>query len=244
MWHERRFTQSAGKIEVGCEICSRPMFLPPSKAAKYTTCSDACRAERTARWKQERTRLCETCGGAFIPRVAQVRAGQGRYCTRRCIPSDHLTTEDNLRRAADGFREAIRSGRWQPLRGEANANWRGGYEAMIRRQTASGRPAAYIRAWRRANPDKVKEQAQRRRSGVRLLRLPYGTVPRIRKAQRDRCAICRVPLRGKGHLDHIEPITRGGAHEPRNLQLLCAPCNLRKNGKDPFVYMRQIGKLL
>jgi len=30
------------------------------------------------------------------------------------------------------------------------------------------------------------------------------------------------------HLDHIVPLSRGGAHEPSNLAVACARCNLRK----------------
>lgn len=31
------------------------------------------------------------------------------------------------------------------------------------------------------------------------------------------------------HLDHIVPLSRGGAHHPSNLAVACAPCNLKKS---------------
>ena len=40
---------------------------------------------------------------------------------------------------------------------------------------------------------------------------------------------CGVKLReGDGQGDHKMPHSRGGKETPRNMQLLCAPCNTRK----------------
>ena len=40
---------------------------------------------------------------------------------------------------------------------------------------------------------------------------------------------CGVKLReGDGQVDHKMPHSRGGKETPRNMQLLCAPCNTRK----------------
>jgi hypothetical protein len=33
------------------------------------------------------------------------------------------------------------------------------------------------------------------------------------------------------HFDHRKPFSRGGTHHPRNVQLLCRSCNLRKSAK-------------
>lgn len=44
------------------------------------------------------------------------------------------------------------------------------------------------------------------------------------------CAQCDEPLTGgrDTHHDHITPLARGGTSHPSNMQILCAPCNLRK----------------
>jgi 5-methylcytosine-specific restriction endonuclease McrA len=127
--------------------------------------------------------------------------------------------------------------------GPDNPLWKGGHEARLRRYVESGRSAEQLRRYRAANPHKAREWAQNRRNR-KVGKLPYGTVPRIGDAQKWRCAICGTGIRDGYHVDHIMPIARGGKHEPRNIQLLCESCNVRKNAKDPIQYMQEIGRLL
>jgi hypothetical protein len=71
-----------------------------------------------------------------------------------------------------------------------------------------------------------------------------SVIQAIGEAQRWRCAICRADI-SKGHeKDHITPLSRGGKHEARNIQLTCRPCNLDKRAKDPIAYMQSLGRLL
>jgi len=69
-------------------------------------------------------------------------------------------------------------------------------------------------------------------------------VERIRSSQHDKCAACRCKLKGKFHIDHIQPVSKGGSSAARNLQLLCMTCNVRKHAKDPIAFMQEIGRLL
>jgi 5-methylcytosine-specific restriction endonuclease McrA len=46
------------------------------------------------------------------------------------------------------------------------------------------------------------------------------------------CAYCNTPLTPDNtHLDHIHPLSKGGAHSIDNVTLACKDCNLRKNDK-------------
>jgi len=103
-----------------------------------------------------------------------------------------------------------------------------------------------FRAWCRANPDKVRVYDRNKRARRRSAegRHTAADIDRIRKAQKDRCAYCRSKLDGKGHVDHIKALARGGSNWPRNLQLLCVSCNSAKSASDPLDFARKRGKLL
>ncbi|WP_421978822.1 HNH endonuclease signature motif containing protein [Roseivirga seohaensis] len=53
-----------------------------------------------------------------------------------------------------------------------------------------------------------------------------------------KCPYCDTPLfsghiRSKIHLDHFEPINKGGQHVPWNILPVCQKCNSRKSDKSP-----------
>lgn len=100
---------------------------------------------------------------------------------------------------------------------------------------------------RKANPEKFREKVRARKAQRRGAEGAFAPedVARIFKAQKGRCALCPTKL-GPGikELDHIQPVVRGGSNWPRNLQLLCRPCNRQKAGKDPLNHARERGLLL
>ena len=246
-WHAMRFVPDLRKVEVRCAMCDRAMFLPPSKAGKYATCSEACRDLRSEAVKAARARDCETCGKTFVPRTTQLAIGQGRFCSQACnAPAHAAGNQPDVRVRAVASRRASRlAGKWAPLSGEQNPRWSGGTEASKRRFKESGLSAAKLRDYRKKNPHNVKEFALRRRDRREYgKRLPRGTIEAIGTAQRWRCAICSASIKTGYHVDHIQPLARGGKHEPRNIQLTCPSCNVRKNAKDPIDYMRSLGRLL
>jgi len=104
------------------------------------------------------------------------------------------------------------------------------------------------RARYRNNPEEAKAFARNRRARV-LAAVGSHTaadIRDIRRLQRDRCGMpyCKKGLRGKGHIDHIMPLMLGGGNHRRNLQLLCATCNMRKHAKDPLVFASENGLLV
>lgn len=106
---------------------------------------------------------------------------------------------------------------------------------------------ARVKAWAHANPEKVRiyginERARKRANGGKL---SPGLPASLLALQRGLCACCRGDLNTTGyHLDHIEPLVGGGAHENRNIQLLCPDCNQCKHAKHPVDFMQSRGYLL
>lgn len=103
-------------------------------------------------------------------------------------------------------------------------------------------------AWQKRYPEKKSAINHNRRSRQAAAGGTHtaADVADIRRMQKDRCAepSCRCKLNGKGHIDHIIPIARGGNNDRRNLQLLCKPCNMRKQAKDPIKFAQEMGRLL
>lgn len=62
----------------------------------------------------------------------------------------------------------------------------------------------------------------------------------IRKSQNDQCVYCKKELNGRGSLDHIIALSKGGTNYPSNLQWLCRSCNSRKHVKDHNVFKQEI----
>jgi len=62
-----------------------------------------------------------------------------------------------------------------------------------------------------------------------------------RENKHIRCYLCHrhIPIGGR-HVDHILPLSKGGAHTASNLAVACASCNLSKSAKLP----EEIGLLI
>jgi 5-methylcytosine-specific restriction endonuclease McrA len=100
--------------------------------------------------------------------------------------------------------------------------------------------------WKKANAEHVralKAAYKARRRGA------DGTFSRqdvkyLFVAQRGRCAYCKAQLKKAYHIDHIVPLSKGGANFRRNIQLTCPPCNMRKHDKLPEDFAQELGLLL
>lgn len=204
-----------------------------ARAGRPQYCSPACRSSIP-------DKACDTCGKVFRPRSTKTK-----FCSIACntIGIGLILSEEVRAKRLAGTLKAHEEGRVPHLKGSDKPNWKGGRKAYQQRRNASGEAAATLRAYRKANPDKVREFSKRR-NGLKLDRLPRGTLPAIRAAQRNKCAICATSLKDVSHVDHIMPLARGGKHEPRNIQMLCGHCNVTKSARDPIEHMRSLGRLL
>ncbi len=52
--------------------------------------------------------------------------------------------------------------------------------------------------------------------------------------QKGRCYYCNVQVQwGQHHIEHVVPLSRGGADDMSNIVIACKPCNLKKHNKLP-----------
>ena len=121
-------------------------------------------------------------------------------------------------------------------------------EAWAKRYAADPQKYRDIRAnYDRMHPEQHKLRGQNRRAKKRgaLGKLSIGLSEKLMTLQRGKCACCKTNLKiSKHHLDHVMPLSRGGANEDTNIQLLCPPCNLKKHAKLPLDFMQSQGFLL
>lgn len=101
------------------------------------------------------------------------------------------------------------------------------------------------RLWRLNNPDKVRAyRAKKAATGAKLRALKIKAVPRIpsRLVPIFRYEIEQLYEEAKAvtdmtglphHVDHIFPISKGGAHAPWNLRVLLGSLNCAKQDKWP-----------
>jgi 5-methylcytosine-specific restriction endonuclease McrA len=101
------------------------------------------------------------------------------------------------------------------------------------------------RKWQAKNPEKRRESVRMRRAKKRGA-LVNGHRVTARKIHQIRmrfgwcCAACGAPLDdGKGHIDHFEPLARGGKEATWNLIPLCVKCNCSKGARDPLEWLRR-----
>lgn len=86
-------------------------------------------------------------------------------------------------------------------------------------------------------PESIEEEYRRHLASAGVLRrvgVPEWARRAVYFRDRGRCVACNcdltsvVSLQNDTHFDHIIPLAANGLNDVTNLQLLCAPCNLKK----------------
>jgi hypothetical protein len=105
---------------------------------------------------------------------------------------------------------------------------------------ANCKPCSYARnsAWDKANPDKLKKRRWRWQSVSRAK--SYGCVVEYFNYQSTiwrleyygyKCWVCGVEA---DQIDHVKPLSKGGAHMLCNIRPICARCNQAKRAWWPL----------
>jgi 5-methylcytosine-specific restriction endonuclease McrA len=199
-------------------------------------------------------RPCAGCGVAFKPRLAKY----GTYCSRACsfaqkaaAPSctvwasyclgcgSPFVTRHKRAYCNDGCRP---SACYEYISVAPEAKNCRGCGVAFKVVVGGGRPREYCSttcAMRAAQAIKRIAKSKRR---ARMRAVTIENVDPFRVFDRDgwRCQLCGVatPKRKRGtydddapELDHIIPLSRGGAHSYLNVQCACRKCNGEKSGE-------------
>ncbi len=89
--------------------------------------------------------------------------------------------------------------------------------------------------WKKENATLVIEYSARRRARIKrngFEKVTKDELDDLFNKQDGKCGYCKRAINDDtAHLDHVEPISRGGAHALYNLIWACQRCNLSKGSK-------------
>ncbi|MNE43272.1 HNH endonuclease [compost metagenome] len=101
-------------------------------------------------------------------------------------------------------------------------------------------------AWARSNPEKRKAIAKAYKHRRRTIEKQGSSTADLmawEAAVKKNCYWCGKKKLKKYHVDHYQPLSKGGAHTVSNLVIACPRCNLTKSAKDPYLFAQSIGRL-
>jgi 5-methylcytosine-specific restriction endonuclease McrA len=210
-------------------------------------------------------RVCKTCEQEkllvenFKPTITKGRLYFDYECRKCANVRSKKWYQDNIEYARAQDREQY----WaDPEKARAKVNAHNARNRPKRRaggllsrwkniETTRARDREAAKRWRTTHPFEASAWAARQRAikrGAKVGQIRKKDIDGLFEKQRGKCAACKNHLHKSGknkyHIDHIQPLSKGGAHALFNFQLLCPRCNMSKKAEDPIEYMQKLGFLL
>jgi len=157
---------------------------------------------------------------------------------RRHIESRRVSEERKRERARARNRKYYYNNRDRLLKEQKERYWN---DPIVRKAVLES-----SKNWRAKNKEHKRILTNKRRALIKINGDGYtpGDIREKYWLQKVRCAACEAKIKDRYEIDHIIPVSKGGANDRQNIQLLCPECNRKKSDKLPHEYMRKIGKLL
>ncbi len=213
-------------------------------------------AKKRERYKKERAAIMALRGADYRPPSRKV-TDESKLADRR----ERRRVQQAAYMAA--YRESHKDefAKYREMRKQERQLYNAAYRAVHREERAE-----YNRAYSETNQDRIKAAKAIYHSTHLIERMAYTRNRRARlsnstgthtgddiralyERQKHKCAACKVKItnnknnKNKYEVDHVISLVNGGSNDPGNLQLLCMPCNRKKNAKDDLQWANEHGLL-
>jgi 5-methylcytosine-specific restriction endonuclease McrA len=246
--------KESGRLRMAKWRKEHPERARAINAASYLANKDKVNAATIARRKANPEQAKKSAAAYHLKNKEKINARSAAWSTAN---KDRVKASAAARYAANPEKVGASAAAWQKANPEkalaANLAWQKANPEKVRAAAKrwyyanKEKVLAANAAWYKANPlaSRRLRHSKRARKKANGGKLSPGIALKLFSLQRGKCAICKKSLRKTGfHLDHVIPLSRGGANIDRNIQLTCPTCNIKKGSKDPIAFMQSRGFLL